>query len=331
MGPTIKGHEIFTGPAFSFMLEQPSSGRKILFDLSLRKDWENFSPAIIQAISNPGWKLEGHKNVAEALQDNGINVAGGAIEAVVWSHWHFDHIGDLTTFPSSTAVITGAGVKDAFLPGYPRNERSPLLEADFIGRDHKELDFSDQSIQLGRFKSIDYFNDGSFYIIDAPGHAIGHLCGLARVTSKQEGDPEDTFILMGADVAHHSAQLRPSIYRPLPKDIKPSPCPDKYATTCPGHIFEAVHPRKHAIDAYYQVQSGIAHDRGQAAQTCGWMQEFDANDNIFVIIAHDKTLLDPQIGIEWFPNGTLNDWKAKDYAYQVRWAFLKDLASALDE
>lgn len=61
------------------------------------------------------------------------------------------------------------------------------------------------------------------------------------------------------------------------------------------------------------------------------MQEFDAAENVFVIIAHDDTLLDKDVGIEWFPHGTLKNWKEKDYATKVRWAFLKDFTQAVEE
>ena len=47
------------------------------------------------------------------------------------SHWHFDHIGDITTFPGSTEVVVGPGFKDAFLPGYPAKPDSPVREKDF--------------------------------------------------------------------------------------------------------------------------------------------------------------------------------------------------------
>lgn len=38
------------------------------------------------------------------------------------------------------------------------------------------------------------FGDGSFYLLEAPGHATGHMCGLARTTA----DPP-LFVFMGAD------------------------------------------------------------------------------------------------------------------------------------
>lgn len=85
------------------------------------------------------------------------------------------------------------------------------------GREYKEIDFQKEiTVEIGDFKDYDYFKEGSFYL-DAPGHAIGHLCGLARVTSTQEGDPEDTFIFMGADTAHHGGAIRPNLYLLFPK------------------------------------------------------------------------------------------------------------------
>lgn len=330
MIPTIKGHSHLEAPAYSFLVEQPSSSRKILFDLGLRKDWQNLPPSIVNKLTPPDWVCEVQHNVAEILQSNGVDVAAGEIEAVVWSHWHFDHTGDVSTFPSSTKLVTGAGVR-ALFPTYPTNEESPLLESDFAGREHEEIDFDKEpTVNIGKFKGYDYFKDGSFYLLDAPGHAIGHICGLARVTSTQEGDAEDTFVFMGADTAHHAGAIRPNMYLPLPNNIEPSPLPTRYASVCPGHILEAVHPNKKGNEPYYQLNTDMPHDRDRAIHSLEAMQGFDAVDNVFVIIAHDDTLVDPQFGIDWFPRGDLKDWKTKDYANKVRWAFLKDFENAID-
>jgi glyoxylase-like metal-dependent hydrolase (beta-lactamase superfamily II) len=331
MYPEIPGHQFLQAPAFSFLVEQVSTGRKILFDLGCRKDWQNFPPVIQNTISSPGWKLDIQKSVSEILQENGVDAAAGAIEAIVWSHWHFDHTGDPSLFPSSTAVIAGPGMKEALLPGYPINPESPLLESDLKGREHKSIDFNNSpTLKIGQFRAVDYFNDGSFYLLDSPGHAIGHVCGLARVTSTLEGDKEDTFIFMGADTAHHGGEFRPTQYLPLPKDIKPSPFTGKYPTSCPGHIFETIHPSGKGSEPFYRLQDRLPHSLEQAEESCSHMQEFDAAENVFVIIAHDATLLDEQVGIEWFPHGTLKNWKEKDCARKARWAFLKDFGEAVE-
>jgi len=44
------------------------------------------------------------------------------------SHHHFDHVGDVTTFPGTTELVTGPGFKDAYYPGYPTQPKSMLHE-----------------------------------------------------------------------------------------------------------------------------------------------------------------------------------------------------------
>lgn len=47
------------------------------------------------------------------------------------SHWHFDHIGDMSKFPPSVNIVVGPGFKENLLPGYPSNPESALLESDY--------------------------------------------------------------------------------------------------------------------------------------------------------------------------------------------------------
>lgn len=44
---------------------------------------------------------------------------------------------------------------------------------------------------------MDFFGDGSMYIIDAPGHVDGHINILARTSG------DGAWILLGGDSAHH--------------------------------------------------------------------------------------------------------------------------------
>lgn len=46
------------------------------------------------------------------------------------SHWHWDHIGAPSTFPTTTDLVVGPGFKEAFCPGYPARKDSPILESD---------------------------------------------------------------------------------------------------------------------------------------------------------------------------------------------------------
>ena len=80
--PPYKGLDYLDCPAFSFLIEHVSSGRKILFDLGVRKDWENLPPVIVKRIKDGGWKVTVEKGIAEILQEGGV--APKDIEAIVW-------------------------------------------------------------------------------------------------------------------------------------------------------------------------------------------------------------------------------------------------------
>ncbi|KAL6229996.1 beta-lactamase-like protein [Aspergillus navahoensis] len=170
MVPSVPGLEGHTRtPALSFLLEH-SSGRRLVFDLGIRRDYQNYAPKIAEYIPTMGYKIEVEKNVAEILGDHGV--AAEDVDGVIWSHWHWDHIGDPSTFPSSTDLIAGPGFKEAMLPGYPANPDSPIPESDYAGRTLREITFNPGRGRIGRFPAADYFGDGSFYLLDSPGHAM---------------------------------------------------------------------------------------------------------------------------------------------------------------
>ena len=81
--PMIKGADFLDCPSFAFLVEHPS-GRKVLFDLGVRKDWEHLAPGIVQFLKTNGWGIDVKKNVAEILEENGVKL--DSIEAIVWRY-----------------------------------------------------------------------------------------------------------------------------------------------------------------------------------------------------------------------------------------------------
>ncbi|PSR75851.1 beta-lactamase-like protein [Coniella lustricola] len=338
-----KGWDQWTAPAYSFLIEHHATGTQVLFDLGVRKDFENHPVAAKMKKAGVG-KVEVQKGVREILEENGVH--GSRIKAVIWSHWHFDHVGDMSTFDPDTRLVVGPGFKDAFLPGYPADPEGQILESDYAGRELVEISFDGQGdvdgpvTTIGRFAAFDYFGDGSFYLLDSPGHAIGHLCGLARVSSgKDDGNGGgDTYVLMGGDAVHHCGELRPSPWRTLPKksngseDVAAPASADTAAgcgSVCPGGLFEKLYrdgDDQKPFLGLATVAGSVTADAKMAEQTVEKLQEADAHDKVFVIHAHDSDLLNI---IDFFPK-SVSDFENKDWAEKGRWAFLKDFEQVLN-
>jgi hypothetical protein len=216
----------------------------------------------------------------------------------------------------------GPGFKEAFLPGYPSNPKSQILESDYADRELREVEFSD--LRIGEFPAHDYFGDGSFYLLDTPGHAVGHLCGLARTTTKPE-----TFVLLGGDVCHYSGVMRPSRQMPLPKEISPNPfARDNHLQSfCPGHAFEELQRTRGRSDIQPLYDPCFGHDVPLAINTVKKLQDLDCREDVFVIIAHDRVVRDM---VDHFPND-LNDWKERGWGKTARWGWLQDLETYFTE
>ncbi|EXJ68952.1 uncharacterized protein A1O5_07884 [Cladophialophora psammophila CBS 110553] len=80
--PPVPGYTIAApAPSFVFLLEHPS-GQKVLFDLGIRKDWENLSPATVERFKKLGHKPSAEKNISEVLDEAGVGKQ--SINAVIW-------------------------------------------------------------------------------------------------------------------------------------------------------------------------------------------------------------------------------------------------------
>ena len=223
-------------------------------------------------------------------------------------------------------MIVGPSFKDRFVPGYPTVPDSSVHEGAWEGRNLREIDFKTEGrgLTIGRYNAFDFYDDGSFYLIDSPGHATGHICGLARTSA----DPPE-FIIMGGDIAHHGGEFRPTKWLPIPDDIQPSPLVAPYsrsAPVCPGSVFEAIHPNPGSNEPYMQPKGPIHDDTEGVIVSLEKFTEFDAQDNIFAMIAHDGSLLDV---VDFYPKPA-NEWRKKGWKEQGKWRFLRDFNTTVE-
>ncbi|KAH8897437.1 hypothetical protein GQ53DRAFT_791903 [Thozetella sp. PMI_491] len=287
--------------SWSFLI-QSSKGQKVLFDLSI-PPMDSYPPFLLNMLTKFGVKVETSKHVSDVLKENGMDLA--EIGSVIWSHHHWDHIGDITTFPTSVELVIGPGLKQKYLPGYPTNPDSPLPE------EYLEC--------AGAFRAHDFFGDGSFFLLDAPGHTTGHLAGLARTTTNP-----DTFIFMGGDLCHHGGEIRPSPHLQIPAEVQFA-LPDSIRSrvpVCPGGAtFQQLNiKRGRRIDQPF-FDPAFAEDMAQTMQTIKDAQEADAQSDVFFVFAHDMAITET---VDFFPLPA-NGWKEKGWREKALWNFLADL------
>lgn len=186
----------------------------------------------------------------------------------------------------------------------------------------REINFNGpESQKIGKFNAFDFFGDGSFYLLDTPGHAVGHLAGLARTST----DP-DTYIFMGGDICHHGSEIRPSEYLPIPDNISPHPWNLHAGSYCPGTMLEDLQKKLNRTPEkpFFDPAGGLSIE--EATRTIRNSQPFDANENVLFFFAHDDTAWGV---VDLFPKSA-NDWKKNDWKERMQWAFLKDLRVYLE-
>ncbi|KAI0644582.1 beta-lactamase-like protein [Trametes meyenii] len=179
-------------PVLIFLLRHSITGELLLFDLGIRPDVENVPIGALAVLTRMGVKLQGQPDLRAALAKGGLSPED--IKHIVISHIHFDHTGDPSLFPAATYYI-GADASPVIQEHAPHfhgtvyavdtpPERTQFLEAEYWP-------------PLGPFvHALDFFGDGSAYVVDAAGHVPGHLNLLVR-TSEDGG-----WLLLAGDSAH---------------------------------------------------------------------------------------------------------------------------------
>ncbi|KAI8834646.1 hypothetical protein BJ741DRAFT_688797 [Chytriomyces cf. hyalinus JEL632] len=146
---------------------------------------------------------------------------------------------------------------------------------------------------LGAFdRAFDYFGDGSFWILDAPGHCQGHIMAMARTTAFP-----CTYILFASDAAHAKC-----LYSPVNNPATRQPQRRSFGVYADGYACDARLPRPNTVHEDVPV----------AYQTVERLTRMDALDNVFVIAAHETEIekvvdMIPLYANEWYEKG----WKVK--------------------
>ena len=199
-----------TVPSLSFLVQHPSTNGKktrLVFDLGLKRDLTRYPPAQQTHILNRQPTIL-HPDCADSLRSGGLDPAKD-IDIVMLSHVHWDHEGTPDDFTSSRFVV-GSGTLNLLAHGAPPHYPKEIFNPDLLPHDRtSELPpTSTESSTAAASKTehvwrpfagfphtLDFFSDGSLYVVDSPGHLFGHINLLARMSHTK-------WAYLGGDCCH---------------------------------------------------------------------------------------------------------------------------------
>ncbi|RKL43249.1 hypothetical protein BFJ72_g4662 [Fusarium proliferatum] len=213
-------------PSLCFLIQHQSmvtnKTTRMVFDLGLRKDVNRYAEPI-QEHTKTRQPMTTEPDVVKSLKRGGLTPDD--IDYVMYSHVHWDHIGEPRDFPKSTFIVGNGsldlleGTSLALRGGHSFFESDLLDPARTIQLSDPKQKNVDKTEQFkskgmidgswkpfGHLKStVDLFQDGSLYIVDAPGHLPGHINLLART---REQDGRENWVYLAGDACHDRRILR---------------------------------------------------------------------------------------------------------------------------
>ncbi|KAK2786350.1 hypothetical protein FQN53_006718 [Emmonsiellopsis sp. PD_33] len=257
-------------PSMSWLLHHPATNTRLLFDLGLRKDSQNYIPPIAERIRTRV-SIDVVEDVYDGLKKAGLD-AQKDIDVVIFSHLHYDHVGDPGGFGAGTKFVIGPGAAGLLGDGprtWPGDEGSIFDSGLLAGRaegrvvelpapapeDPEEEEKKKEAFwkPLGPFPyAHDYFGDGSVFIINAPGHLLGHINLLVRVGLEK-------WMYLAGDTAH---DVR--VYRGT-RELAVYPDPKSGRMVCAHGDQEAAHEHMLRVRRFEEDEGGrvevvLAHD-----------------------------------------------------------------------
>ncbi|KAI1843763.1 hypothetical protein JX266_010022 [Neoarthrinium moseri] len=255
-----------------FLIHHQSTGKKVLWDLGISNDRDLYTPFVLEyqwGSCNPvGPRVE----LGEQLKS--VYVHPNEIDSIIFSHAHWDHCRPSKGEFPHAKVKFGPGTGAYCQPGHVQNGKivpNVQWDARIFGDDYiKQIEYEELQgpwVPWGPFeRGMDYFGDGSFWILDAPGHMVGNLAAAARLTNGH-------YVILASDCCHSKEILNGS------KEMAIWKLPDG-GTFClhedPSVAKDTIRRLREASDDY-GAHIAMSHD-------ASWIQE--GNDKVLMSILH---------------------------------------------
>lgn len=166
-----------TFPAGVFLYTH-ADGRTVLFDTGYAPaTWRSGIRGFFYNVLLPA-RITTEQSIAAQLWRDGVDAAG--IDYVVLSHLHPDHIGGVRHFPDATFVLS-TPMLHTLRQSRMREGFIPQLLPSWFPEARKLV------VEPGA-RGFDLLGDGSYLLLDLPGHARGHMGALVEGIALLAGD-----------------------------------------------------------------------------------------------------------------------------------------------
>ncbi|MBO0979132.1 MBL fold metallo-hydrolase [Microbacterium sp. SD291] len=197
-----------------------ADGRRVLFDTGYRTgEWRTgWRGAAYRRLLPP--RVADADDIAAQLEGDGVDP--GSVTHVVLSHLHPDHVGGVHRFPTATFVLTEGMLRTLAAPRLRTGVLPRLLPEWFPTASRIVLDdaaFRQVEVHGVRLRAADVLGDGSYLVVELPGHADGHVGALVEGSVLLAGDAA-----WGRDLLDASSGLRP-----IPRAVQHDPA--RYEST----------------------------------------------------------------------------------------------------
>ncbi|KAL2205512.1 Metallo-hydrolase/oxidoreductase [Sarocladium strictum] len=268
-----------------FLIHHKPSDRYVMWDLGCSDDYSVYTPWVNKCMLPYANIVGPLRPLQEQLEHLGVRVS--QIDSVLFSHAHWDHCRPISKeFPKAKAYF-GPGTKYFCSPGHLESGQ-PSEEIEWDGKwfgspQHVTETWSELEgswVPWGPFeRTLDFFGDGSLWILEAPGHMPGNLAAAVKLQGTNE------WVLLGSDCCHSMALLRGT---------------EEIATYTDGNG-EAV--------AYLQ------RDLPAARKTIDKIRKLEADYGVHIALAHDATWMVDQTNPVLM--GLLDDSKKEDWLDRI--------------
>ena len=191
---------------WSFYIYNAAHDRRILWDVGVTSNKTDYSNFVQDYIWEELQPVGPTRSIQEQLLRR-ENLRTDDVDAIIFSHAHWDHSRPIRdSFPRAIGYF-GPDTQEYCSPGHLE---TPSMQWD--GRFFDPVNASERWETLngpwtsfGPFeRAMDFFGDGSFWVIQAPGHMPGNLCAAAKLEGGE-------WVLLGSDCCHSRLVAYPSL------------------------------------------------------------------------------------------------------------------------